>query len=183
MLVTNNPSTTKRIRLVKPSLDLVAESRDAVLESRHELQKYLGWVQSSLDNPEANMQTAIDNHNAFSNELRYYIISNSTNQLIGAIGLIVRDIEVPFFEIGYWVRTTETGNGYATEAVNLIERYAFDKLGAVRLEIRVASCNENSRAVAQRCGYDFEAELKNERRLPSGKLSNTFVYSKCKTYE
>lgn len=177
----NDKLKTSRIQLVLPSLNLVAESQEAVYESRHELQKYLGWVQSSQDNPEANMQTAIDNHNTFSNELRYYIINNSTNLLIGAVGLIVRDIEVPFFEIGYWIRTTETGKGYATEAVNLIESYAFDELGAVRLEIRVASCNENSRAVAQRCDYNFEAELKNDRRLPTGKLSNTFVYSKCKT--
>ena len=82
---------------MKPSQDLIAKSHDAVYESRRELLKYLGWVQSSLDDPAANMQAAIDNHSAFSNELRYCIIHSTSYLLIGAVGLIVRDIKVPFF--------------------------------------------------------------------------------------
>lgn len=79
------------------------------------------------------------------------------------------------------MRSTETGKGYATEAVKQIENFAFEKLGAIRLEIRVAGCNKISKAVALRCDYECEAELKNERRLPTGELANTVVFSKCKT--
>jgi len=58
------------------------------------------------------------------------------------------------------------------------ERYAFAELGARRVEIRAASSNLASRAIATGAGYVFEAELTNERMLPSGELSNTVVFAK-----
>ena len=170
---------SNRIKLVKPDLELIPQVRAAVLESRAELEKYLGWVQNSLDNPESNMQLAITNHEMQANELRYYIFQCQPALLVGTIGLIVRDRAVPFFEIGYWVRTSQTGRGFVTEAVGLLESYAFLELHANRLEIRMAKCNLRSRAVAENSGYQLEAELLNERRLPSGALSNTLVYAKC----
>ncbi len=85
---------------------------------------------------------------------------------------------MPFFELGYWIRKTETGKGFAIEAVAVLEEYAFRELRAKRLEIRTAKGNVKSRSVAERSGYHYEAELVNERRLPSGKLTNTIVYAK-----
>ncbi|HFQ5314266.1 TPA: GNAT family N-acetyltransferase, partial [Vibrio vulnificus] len=43
---------------------------------------------------------------------------------------------------------------------------------------KAAEHNLKSRAVAERCGYVFEGILRNNRRLPSGDLSSTAVYSK-----
>ena len=169
---------SERIRLVAPSMDLVADAQYAIKESETELSEYLTWVQESLQNPEKNMQTATENHNEFRNEVRFYILNAKNSKLIGAIGLLIRDINVPFIELGYWIRKTETGKGYAVEAVKLLEEYAFSDLRAKRLEIRSAKSNAKSRAVAVRCGYLFEAELVNERRLPAGDLTNTIVYAK-----
>lgn len=170
---------TERLTLVKPSLALLQEVRSAVLESKAELETYLAWVEESLVSPEKNMSQAIQRHESFSGELRYYLQSHDSAEIIGAIGLIVRDIEVPFFEIGYWVRTRCAGQGYISEAIALIEEYAFEELGAKRLEIRMAKCNVKSKNVAERAGYTFDAELHYERRLPSGELTSTLVYSKC----
>lgn len=50
--------------------------------------------------------------------------------------------------------------------------------GANRLEIRCAASNRRSRAVAERGGYVLEATLRNERRLPSGRLDHTVIYGK-----
>jgi len=159
-------------------MDLVADTQCAIKESEAELSEFLVWVQVSLREPEKNMLTAIENHNTFQNEVRFYILNAKTSRLIGTIGLLIRDMSVPFFELGYWIRKTETGKGYAVEAVGLLEEYAFRELGAKRLEIRTAKSNVKSRAVAARCGYLYEAELVNERRLPSGELTNTIVYAK-----
>ena len=159
-------------------MDLVSAVHTATNESREQLQKYLTWVQSALDEPEKHMLEAIENHKNFSNELRFYILEQRHSQVVGTIGLIIRDAEVPFFEIGYWIRSSQTGKGYITEAVQLLESYAFNKLQANRLEIRMAKCNSKSKAVAERTGYLFEAKLKNERRLPTGELSDTLVYRK-----
>ena len=169
---------TERIRLVPPSMELVTDTQCAIRESEDELSEYLTWVQSSLQEPEKNMLTAVENHNSFCNEVRFYILNAASGRLIGVIGLLIRDIGVPFFELGYWIRKTETGNGYAVEAVGVLEEYAFSELKAERLEIRTAKSNVKSRAVAERSGYLYEAELVNERRLPSGELTNTIVYAK-----
>lgn len=159
-------------------MDLIPEVVAATCESRDELNEYLTWVEAALENPELNMSIAMDNHRHFTNELRYYIVKRSSSAVVGAIGLLVRDIEVPFFEIGYWIRTSAVGNGYVSEAVGLLEHFAFKKHKANRLEIRMANCNTRSQKVAKCCGYKFEGELHNERRLPSGRLSNTLVYAK-----
>lgn len=169
---------SERIYLQPPSLDLVDEVRDAVLESRSELERYLTWVSEFLDNPQANMETAISNFESFENELRYFITDRSTSLLLGAIGLIIRDAKVPFFEIGYWIRTSQAGNGYVSEAITCLEEYAFSHLSANRIEIRAAASNTVSRSVAERCGYHLDAMLENSRRLPSGELADTVIYSK-----
>ena len=169
---------TERIRLVPPSMDLVADSQCAIKESESELSEYLTWVQASLQEPDKNMLTAIENHKAFREEVRFYILHAESDRFIGTIGLLIRDLNVPFFELGYWIRKTETGKGYALEAVKVLEDYAFRELGARRLEIRMAENNSKSQAVAERSMYRFEAELVNERRLPSGELTNTLVYAK-----
>ena len=36
--------------------------------------------------------------------------------------------------VGYWVRTGQTGRGIATAAVRLVARFAFEELGLLRLE-------------------------------------------------
>lgn len=122
----------------------------------------------------------MENFDNFENELRFSILTKQDNALIGAIGLIIRDKSVPFFEIGYWLRTTSVGFGYVAEAISVLEKYAFEQLQAHRIEIKCAESNIKSKAVALRCGYEFEGLLKNTNKLPSGELSNTLMFAKTR---
>lgn len=171
---------TERLRLVPPSMKIQPLMLEAILESKKELSEYLPWVQYALTESESieNTKQAISNFENFEGELRYSLIDKNTNHFIGAIGLIIRDKDVPFFEIGYWLRSSCVGYGYIAEAVKVLETYAFIELKANRLEIKAAEENRKSRAVAERCGYAFEGILRNDRKLPSGMLSSTAVYSK-----
>lgn len=171
---------TSRIKLVPPSLDYQPQMLEAIRASKHELSEFLPWVPFALTEEESINTTkqAMSDFDSFESELRYSIIEKETGKLIGAIGLIIRDKEVPYFEIGYWLQTTSVGAGYVTEAVQLLEVHAFTTLKANRVEIRAAESNTKSRSVAERCGYVLEGIALNERRLPSGKLSNTVIYSK-----
>ena len=85
---------------------------------------------------------------------------------------------MPFFEIGYWLRTSAAGKGIMTEAVALLETYAFEELGANRIEIKAAESNQRSWMVAVRCGYQLETTMKNTRRIKNGNLDNTVIYVK-----
>ncbi len=172
--------TTERLKLVPPSLALQPQMLNAILSSQNELGEYLPWVPHALTEQASieDTEKAIRNFDKFEEELRFSIIHSQSEELIGAIGLIIRDKSVPFFEIGYWLRTESTGLGYVTEAVKGLEQYAFDHLKANRVEIRAAEGNAKSRNIAERCGYHLEGVYRNDRLLPSGELSNTAVYSK-----
>ncbi|WP_028768399.1 GNAT family N-acetyltransferase [Shewanella fidelis] len=171
---------TARLKLLPPSMDYQPLMLEAIQESQDELSVYLPWVPFALTETESieNTQQAIENYEKFEGELRYSIIEKSTGRLLGAIGLIIRDKTVPYFEIGYWLRSSSVGNGFVSEAVSALETYAFNELGANRVEIKAAEHNLKSRTVAERCGYVLEGVLRNDRRLPSGELSSTAVYSK-----
>ena len=168
-----------RVVLLPPSMDLIDKVHEAILESQNELSVYLPWVQGALADPEKNMKDAIEKYESFQSELRHFIFDKHSGQVVGAAGLMIIDKDVPFFEIGYWVRTSYAGKGYISESVKLLENHAFHKLDAKRIEIRAAEQNSKSRTVAERLGYQLDATFMNDHRLPSGELSNTVVYSKC----
>jgi RimJ/RimL family protein N-acetyltransferase len=171
---------TERLKLMPPSMDLQPQLLEAIVESQSELSVYLPWVPYALTEAESieNMKLSINNFDNFEGELRHLIIEKSSGRLVGVIGLIIRDKTVPFFEIGYWLRSSCVGLGFMTEALIGIETKAFVELKAKRVEIKAAEENIKSWSVAKRCGYLYEGTLHNDRRLPSGELSNTVVYAK-----
>jgi ribosomal-protein-serine acetyltransferase len=65
-------------------------------------------------------------------------------------------------EIGYWIRSDETGKGICTEAVDRILREAFDALGYHKAVLRIAVGNDASDRVAQKLGFTREGVLREE---------------------
>lgn len=175
---------TERLKLVPPSMALQPLMLEAIQESQDALSVYLSWVPYALTEAGSieNTKLAISNFENFEGELRYSIIEKDTGRFVGAIGLIIRDKAVPYFEIGYWLRRSCVGFGFIAEAINVLEQKAFIELKANRLEIKAAEENTKSRAVAERCGYTLEGILRNNCRLPSGQLSSTAVYVKTGLY-
>jgi RimJ/RimL family protein N-acetyltransferase len=105
------------------------------------------------------------------------IWTRADQTLVGATGLHRFDWSVPSMEIGYWLRPDAIGFGYASEAVKLIARMAFDNLKAERVTILCSTRNTKSAAVPLRCGFIHEATLRSERRDHEGKLRDTLVYA------
>ncbi|MFJ3904038.1 GNAT family N-acetyltransferase [Streptomyces sp. NPDC090025] len=75
--------------------------------------------------------------------------------LIAAAGLHARGLGIR--EIGFWMVKEHRGNGYMTEAVDALARWAFGPLGVHRLVWRAEVGNLPSRAVAERAGFVIEA--------------------------
>ncbi|AXB34524.1 N-acetyltransferase [Vibrio campbellii] len=171
---------SERLRLSPPSLQYVVAMYDAIDESRYELSQFLPWVSGNFTKArlEENIKEAAHNFANFADEFWFNIIEKDSGMYVGAIGFVIRDKNVPFFEIGYWLKTSKTGLGYASEAIGLVEQYAFNNKSAQRVEIKMAGSNFKSQSVANRCGYRLEAHLANARRLPSGELDSTVVYAK-----
>ncbi|MEZ8747435.1 GNAT family N-acetyltransferase [Vibrio sp. 10N.261.49.A5] len=173
---------SERLKLVPPSLNYIDVMHGVIEESQQDLSQFLPWVSGALSKQvlEDNTKEAMVNFSRCIGEFWFNIIEKKTGLFIGVVGFIVRDKSVPYFEIGYWLQTSKTGFGYITEAVGLVEQYAFDDLSARRVEIKMAASNLKSQAVAIRCGYEVEATLINSRRLPSGELDSTMVYAKTR---
>ncbi|WP_122055690.1 GNAT family N-acetyltransferase [Vibrio sp. Evd11] len=171
---------SERLKLTPPSLKYSEEMFDVINECKVEFSQFLPWVSDSLtkEQLELNIQDATNNFANFIGEFWFNIIEKKTGAFIGAIGFMIRGGTVSYFEIGYWLQTSQTGFGYVSEAIRIIEEYAFIQKGAKRIEIRMAGSNLKSRAVAKRCGYQQEACFANDRRLPSGELDSTLVYAK-----
>jgi RimJ/RimL family protein N-acetyltransferase len=99
-------------------------------------------------------------------------------RLVGAIGmdLPTRDTST---EIGYWVRSDDWGNGYATEAVRTLVRFAFEH-GLHRVRIQADVGNVASARVALRAGFSFEGIARLGSRSQQG-LADHAVFARLAT--
>lgn len=52
--------------------------------------------------------------------------------------------------VGYWIDEAEAGHGYMPEAVVLVIRFAFDRLGLHRVQISIIPRNHRSRRVVEK---------------------------------
>lgn len=64
-------------------------------------------------------------------------------------------------EIGYWAPTRHAGKGWTTLATKLATIYAFDKLGANRVQVMCDDANVASRRVIEKCEFEFEGIQRN----------------------
>ncbi len=168
-----------RLSLRAPHPRYAAEMNAAVAESLPELRRWMPWAQT-LPTIEESRQQQIHAREAFLAREDLQLILFVGDRIVGSSGLHRIDWEIPKFEIGYWVRTPDSGRGYATEAVGTIERFAFESLGARRVEIRAATTNGPSRAIPERLGYDLEGILRSDSLHTDGRLRDTAVYARIR---
>lgn len=65
-------------------------------------------------------------------------------------------------EIGYWVRSSATGAGVATEAAARVAAVGFEELDLHRITLRIAVGNRGSERVAEKLGFTQEGLLRKE---------------------
>jgi RimJ/RimL family protein N-acetyltransferase len=99
--------------------------------------------------------------------LNLAVAENSTGRVVAAIGLHGLANDSVLTEIGYWVGTSDWGQGFAVEATRTMARFAFAN-GARRIEIRADVANVGSSAVALRAGFHFEGVLRSQLESSSG---------------
>jgi RimJ/RimL family protein N-acetyltransferase len=78
--------------------------------------------------------------------------------------------------VGYWVRSSQTGQGIATAAVRLVARFGFEDLGLKRLELVIAVDNAASRRVAEKVGATLAAILPAGHGEGGGLEHNSYCY-------
>lgn len=109
--------------------------------------------------------------------VQYGIFINK--EYIGNISIFDINHKAQSGEIGYWLSSSHTGNGYMTEAVRILEKEVFEKLKLNRIQIKCDERNDASIRVAKKCGYTYEGRLR-ERSFSNyfKDLRNVLIFSK-----
>ena len=160
----------------------------AVCATLADLRPWMPWAQAAplLDESEAYCRR---NQARFRlrEDLAYFIFKREPDGregvLVGSAGLHRIDWTVRRFEVGYWRRAGLPGHGIATEAARALNRLAFDRLGARRVEVRMDDTNTPSQKVAERAGFTFEGVLRQDTLDVQGAARNTRVYSRVRGVE
>ena len=170
---------TERLLIRMPLPGDGAAVCNAITASISELKSWMPFAQKeqTAEDCEINIRKAQIN---FLNrtDLRLLVFKKDTGEFIASSGLHRINWEVPKFEIGYWIDTRHSGNGFMTEAVEGICAFAIRELKARRVEIRVDAQNVKSRAIPERLSFALEGILRNESISVDGELSDTCVYAK-----
>lgn len=177
------PITTPRLILRPPQVNDGQIVNQAILESFEMLNKNMAWAKQkpSIDETEVYIRQAAANWILKKNDEPYLpllMIDKVTGQFVGNTGYHHYDWEIPSIETGYWIRTSRTGEGLMTEAINALTQYAFKQLKLKRITITCDINNLKSKKIPEKLNYKLEATLKSHRIDPEGNLSDTLVFAK-----
>ncbi|MBP9700428.1 GNAT family N-acetyltransferase [Candidatus Woesebacteria bacterium] len=143
--------------------------------NRPELSQWLPWVPGIREESDSLrfIQNSIQ-ETANDNGLELGIFYHDV--LVGCIGLHELNWAHKKTSIGYWLSASYQGKGIMTAAVRALVEYVFTKLAFNRVEIRAASGNQKSRAIALRLGFSQEGVLR-EAEFVGDTFLDSVVYS------
>jgi RimJ/RimL family protein N-acetyltransferase len=162
--IPTDPRFTPRLELrpfKRRDLDAVVEAIDA---SIGELEQWLPWANRSYGRAEANQflresGTAWADGRAFDFAIRQ---RSEPDIHIGNISVWPTSRRERAGEIGYWIRSSVTGQGIATEAAARIAAVGFSEMDLHRITLRIAVGNRASERVAEKLGFAREGLLRKE---------------------
>src|SRR5262249_29647607 len=105
----------------------------------------------------------------------FRIADRATDRVVGGVNLRFAGDETA--EVSYFLHPSARGRGWATRAVLLVSRWAFDALGIERVELRAHPENDASRRVAERAGFVFEGTERASRAWPDGSRFDSLLFS------
>lgn len=175
------PIVTPRLILRPPQAGDGAALADAKRASWPELKPWMPWATGKVEDisdetDEIMCRTKYAKY-LLREDLMMFAFDRAANKLVASTGLHRMDWRARMFEIGYWVRSDETGQGYATEVTNALLRYAFNQLGANRIYIAHDDANDASRAVIEKLGFVKEGHTRLSD-IRSDRLSGTMHYAR-----
>ncbi len=102
-----------------------------------------------------------------------------TDEFIGFIGLMHQTYESPFspfVDIGWRLKPSAWGNGFATEGAQACIRFGFDTLKLDEIYAVAPERNVKSQAVMQKIGMTYATRFKHPKLKESDRLNPCVVY-------
>lgn len=149
---------------------------DAARESVGEVFQWLPWCHAQYSLAEAVEWIRSRAPLAAEGAEYTFAVVGTDGRFLGGCGLNQINRIHRFANLGYWVRSSATRHGVATEAVRQVADFAFGNTELVRLEILCAVGNGPSQRVAERAGAVREGVLRH-RLLLHGQPVDAVMYS------
>lgn len=169
--------TSENLVLRKFETSDIEQFVEAVRESEKTVGSWLPWWKTNYHRDDAALWfRCCDEKITARSAFDIGIFDKEGGLLLGSVAINGIDAANRIGSLGYWVRESQQGNGYCTEAVGRISEFGFDDLDLSRLEIVVLVDNIASRRVAEKCGAKLECIAEN-RIMYQGRPSAAAVYS------
>lgn len=94
---------------------------------------------------------------------------------VGCVGMSVDSPRTREGELGMWIAPPYWGEGYATEACELVVEYAFQERNLHRMMARVMEGNDASARIWEKLGFEHEGTLR-ESEFMDGEYRDMNVY-------
>jgi len=168
---------TERLLLRRHSIEDAPALKAVIDANLAHLQAWMPWAMnepSPLNVIEDRVEKFAANFN-HSDSWGYTIRRANHSPIIGGCG-VHAEIGPNALEIGYWLDSSETGHGYATEATAALIIAAFATQVVDRIEIRCDPRNAASAGVPRRLGFAYITTLEKNSKTPAGEPRDTMVF-------
>jgi RimJ/RimL family protein N-acetyltransferase len=167
------------IRVARPGDGIVFN--EAIRESVDALAPWLAWV-TPLPTPE---QSELGCRKAYARfllneDLMAFFFLKENNVLIGGSGIHNPNWNSRCFEVGYWGRSSHSGQGLMQEGVKALVVHTLTIMGANRVFLTTDERNERSWRLAEKIGFQLEGTLRKDRLNLDGVPRNTRVYARIR---
>ena len=143
------------------------------LEIPHVVQ-HTSWNLKSIED----LRPLIDWYNSDdpTSAIRFAIVDNETQVLVGTIGFHTISPVNRSAEIAYDLSPSHWGRGIATQCCRCVVKWGLGEHGYLRIQAAVLDSNAASVRVLQKCGFELEGSLRNYR-IVRGEPRNFWLYS------
>jgi len=105
----------------------------------------------------------------------FAVVDSVSNELLASIGLVSVNLRNKQAEVGFWTAPGARGKGVATQATQVVARWAFEDLGIERLEWMAEVGNVGSRRVAEKAGFTVEGVLRSRLVNRDGSRADAWI--------
>jgi RimJ/RimL family protein N-acetyltransferase len=153
------------------------ETFAAVRESLAELKPWMSWAHDGYSIQETKEIIRITRARWEDSTLYAFAITDAkSGSILGGCSLSHIHPVYHLCNLGYWVRTSRRGEGIAVRATRIAARYAFEKIGLIRVEIVMAVGNRASQRVAEKAGAHYEG-IHHNRMVVGREIYDAHMYS------
>lgn len=140
-----------------------------------EITKYLSHIfvyPHTMTETETYLNSLIDG----SSGIKGFVIANKEDEeFIGQIDLVKIDWINRIASLGIVIGNTENlGKGYGSEAIKLIQEFAFNRLNLHKIELEVREYNHRAIACYKKCGFVEEGRIR-QNHFIDGKYTDTLL--------